>query len=43
MGDKSPKEKEHRKKQDQAQKNQQKAAAHQKAHPPSTKPLKSGK
>lgn len=43
MGDKSPKDKERQKKQDQTHKDQQKAAAHQKAHPPSGKPLKPGK
>jgi hypothetical protein len=43
MGDKSPKSKERQKKQDAAHKNQEKAAAHAKAHPPATKPLKSGK
>jgi len=43
MGDKSPKSKERQKKQDAVHKNQEKAAAHAKAHPPSTKPLKSGK
>ena len=43
MGDKSPKSKERQKKQDAAQKNQQKAAAHAKANPAPVKPLKGNK
>jgi hypothetical protein len=43
MGDKSPKSKERKQKQDTAHKSQQKAAADLKAKPPATNPLKSGK
>jgi hypothetical protein len=43
MGDKSPKEKERQKKQHDAHKNQEKAAAIAKAKPAAPKPLKGGK
>jgi hypothetical protein len=43
MGDKSPKDKDRKKKQDATHKDQQKAAAYVKAHPAPGKPLKSGK
>ena len=43
MGDKSPKSKERQKKQDAAQKSQQKADALAKANPPPTTPSKRGK
>ena len=43
MGDKSPKSTERKKKQDQAEKNQKKAAAYTKAHPAPAMPGKKGK
>jgi hypothetical protein len=43
MGDKSPRSKDRQKKQDTAQRNQQKAAAVAKATPAPAKPLKGGK
>jgi hypothetical protein len=43
MGDKSPKSKERKQKQDIKHKSQEKAAANAKAHPEPVKPLKGGK
>jgi hypothetical protein len=43
MGDKSPKSKERKQKQDTAEKNQKKSDAYTKAHPTTTAPLKKGR